>query len=466
VMAAPVISISSDSSDESVGSSSLRVILIGSIHIEVPVASEVAAAAIASPAGDIPVGRLYRTYLGGPCRALTAKNSVRPLLSHRLASRYTSHHLDRFTSRSSSNHSSSDHSSLDHSSSGILLQRIHHLGILLWIILHLDILHQIPPLLIYLHSRNSFIHHLLGLHGISRHIAVGGALVPTRTDLLPPHKRFRDSISPKDSTKEEIDADVLADIEAETAAGIDVEAGIDTGIGIEADVGVDREYEVKSSVRGTVEIMMDRVIEPVVADDIDEPTNEDYLDMVSVDETREVIQMGLDAALQVLYDHMQEIPVSRITDIEVGQRQLEADNMIASGERAGLLDRVASLERSNARLRGTLRMESVEVWEIGGFCREAVGLSSMMRCMDLSLVVELASSSEIIIMTITRSGMTMEAIKELINRQVEEALAAYEANHAARLVVKSKSQNGDDGDNGNGRGYGNGNGRGNRNGNG
>ncbi|GJW10228.1 putative reverse transcriptase domain-containing protein [Tanacetum coccineum] len=51
VMAAPVISISSDVSVESVGSSFPRVILIGSISIEVPVSSEVGAAAVASPAG-------------------------------------------------------------------------------------------------------------------------------------------------------------------------------------------------------------------------------------------------------------------------------------------------------------------------------------------------------------------------------------------------------------------------------
>ncbi|GKE64005.1 hypothetical protein Tco_1518166 [Tanacetum coccineum] len=42
--------------------------------------------------------------------ALTARKSVRPLPSHRLALRYTSHHLDHFTSGSSSSYSSSDHS--------------------------------------------------------------------------------------------------------------------------------------------------------------------------------------------------------------------------------------------------------------------------------------------------------------------------------------------------------------------
>ncbi|GKG09783.1 hypothetical protein Tco_0338529, partial [Tanacetum coccineum] len=59
-------------------------------------------------------------------------------------------------------------------------------------------------------------------------------------------------------------------------------------------------------------------------------------------------------------------------------------------------------------------------------------------------------------MTITRSGMTPEAIKELVNRRVEKALAAHEATRAANaLEAENQSQNGSDGDNGN---EGNGNG--------
>ncbi|GKG61256.1 hypothetical protein Tco_0618981, partial [Tanacetum coccineum] len=47
--------------------------------------------------------------------------------------------------------------------------------------------------------------------------------------------------------------------------------------------------------------------------------------------------------------------------------------------------------------------------------------------------------------------MTPEAIEELINRSVEEALAAHEVNYAANaLVVENQSQNGSDGDNRNG----------------
>ncbi|GKG37474.1 hypothetical protein Tco_0447647, partial [Tanacetum coccineum] len=51
VMAAPIISISLDVSVKSVGSSFPRVILIGSIPVEVSVAPEVGAAAVASPVG-------------------------------------------------------------------------------------------------------------------------------------------------------------------------------------------------------------------------------------------------------------------------------------------------------------------------------------------------------------------------------------------------------------------------------
>ncbi|GKB56318.1 putative reverse transcriptase domain-containing protein [Tanacetum coccineum] len=59
-------------------------------------------------------------------------------------------------------------------------------------------------------------------------------------------------------------------------------------------------------------------------------------------------------------------------------------------------------------------------------------------------------------MTITRSGMTPEVIEELVNRCVEEALAAHEATRAANaLETENQSQNSSDGDNGNG---GNGNG--------
>ncbi|GKD27442.1 hypothetical protein Tco_1233656 [Tanacetum coccineum] len=48
------------------------------------------------------------------------------------------------------------------------------------------------------------------------------ALVPSRADVLPHCKRFRDSISPEDSVEEDIDTDVLEDIEATDATAVKV----------------------------------------------------------------------------------------------------------------------------------------------------------------------------------------------------------------------------------------------------
>ncbi|GKF40661.1 hypothetical protein Tco_0124003, partial [Tanacetum coccineum] len=126
----------------------------------------------------------------------------------------------------------------------------------------------------------------------------------------------------EDSIEEDIDAGVPADVEAGTDVGISTKT--DEGIGLDV-----------------------------------EPSREDFPDLVSVNRSLEVMQLGLDAAMQQLYDHMKEIPIDRIASIEIGQRQLEVDSVIASAERAGLSSRVTVLERSNTRLRETLRMESV-----------------------------------------------------------------------------------------------------------
>ncbi|GJS16727.1 putative reverse transcriptase domain-containing protein, partial [Tanacetum coccineum] len=169
------------------------------------------------------------------------------------------------------------------------------------------------------------------------------ALVPSRVDLLPPRKRFRDSISPEDSVEEDIDTDVLADIEAdatavEVATDMDVEAGVDAGIGIEVDVGVDVEDEVEgeveSSDRGTMEVGVDVVV------GIDIP---DGMLMPDVVERLEQVE----EVVQDIYGHVMEIPLQRVEDIKTGQRELEARSLIASGERAGLLDRALAAYEAN-----------------------------------------------------------------------------------------------------------------------
>ncbi|GJZ47028.1 hypothetical protein Tco_0600860 [Tanacetum coccineum] len=170
-MVAPIISISSDSSEESVGSHAPRVILFGVIPAIIPVipevpivpadpivTPEVGAVPVVSPTGPaeqrpvssshdtlapssefplapvvappgirrrpailvrpgeaIPFGRLYRTHLNGPRKLLTARKRVRPIPARRLAWRRVSHHS---SDRHSSPDSSSSSSPSDHSLSG------------------------------------------------------------------------------------------------------------------------------------------------------------------------------------------------------------------------------------------------------------------------------------------------------------------------------------------------------------
>ncbi|GJU26642.1 hypothetical protein Tco_1165263 [Tanacetum coccineum] len=191
---------------------------------------------------DIPIGRLYRTHPGGPYRALTIRKSVRPLPSHHLAFRYTSHHLDRFTSGSSSDHSSFDHSSTDHTSghstSDQSLSRHSSpslpLGMRprLWLPSPMSSTHfsstaesspsdsPVTTLDRHSHSPSQYVipyrkRCRSPATTVPSYIPTLGAIVPTRADLLPPRKRFRDSISREDSVEEDIDADVLTDIEAD-----------------------------------------------------------------------------------------------------------------------------------------------------------------------------------------------------------------------------------------------------------
>nr|GEU53903.1 putative reverse transcriptase domain-containing protein [Tanacetum cinerariifolium] len=383
-MAALVILISSDVSVESVGSSFPRVILIGSISVEVSVALEVGEATVASPAGvlelnthssskdnpsesspppvfvapmvlpflcsddsesdidiperhvsptnstlkihtasilpapftivapsseeDIPIGRLYRTYLGRPCKALTTRKSVRPLPSHRLALRYTSHHLDRFTSGSSSSHSLFGHSSSDHSVSG-----------------------HTPPDTTDDDSSTPqrFVHSLLSrtprcseayLRWMSTLLST--IYPPTTSELSTGDSSFESFAGPsrKRCRSPAATADAIA---VEVAVDRDVKAGIDAGIGMEIDVGIDVEDKVKSSDRGTIEVGVD------MDDGIDIP------DGMLMPDAMERLEQG----------------------IETAQRQLEAGQLIASGERAGFSDRTRSLERKNLKVRALLCIE-------------------------------------------------------------------------------------------------------------
>ncbi|GJW08459.1 hypothetical protein Tco_1570882 [Tanacetum coccineum] len=194
------------------------------------------------------------------------------------------------------------------------------------------------------------------------------ALVPSRADLLPPRKRFRDSISPEDSVEEDIDMDVLEDIEAnatavEVAVDRDVEARVNAGIDMEVDVRIGVEDEVEDEVesidRGTAEVGVD-----------------------------------LAAGIDIPDGMLMPDAVERLEQVEEGQRELESRSLIAGGERASLLEQVASLERINN-------------------------------------------------MTITRSAMTPKAIEELVSRIVEEKLATIRDRKSSLTgILSSESSTG------------------------
>ncbi|GJV70455.1 hypothetical protein Tco_1490450, partial [Tanacetum coccineum] len=408
-MAASVISISSNLSDESVGSSIPRVILIGYISVEVLVAPEVGVAAVASPVGVLELDT-HSLSKADPSESSLPLVSVAPMVSPFLCSddpesdtemsgRYVSptpHDVifARWRSRVASQ-SSSPTTSTPEIPTALIPPAPSAI-----VALSTDIISPIdaPPGII--HSSG----HSISGHSVSGHTppvtTIADSSAPSRF-VYPPlartpryreaYRRWRSAPSStmyppmtsessagdsssessagpsckrcrsptatgfyfttKDSVKEDIDTDVLADIKAdatavEVAINMDIKAGVDAGIGIKVDVGVDIEDEVegevKSSDRGTMEVGVDVVVGIDNSNDMLMPDAIECLEQV----------------VHNIYGHVMEIPLQRVEDIELGQRELEARSLISSRESATLLDYVASLKRSNARLLGTLRMES------------------------------------------------------------------------------------------------------------
>ncbi|GJZ80455.1 hypothetical protein Tco_0645449 [Tanacetum coccineum] len=339
VMAAPVISISSDVSVENVGSSFPRVILIGSISVEVSVAPEVGAAAVASPARVLeldshssskadpsessppPVSVAPMISIGpilpAPSAIVTPSSDfplapvvappgirqrrailIRPGEDIPIVLRYTSHHLDRFTSGSSSSHSPLDHSSSGHSISGHSLSRHTPQDTT-----NAD--SSTPPR--FVHPSLARTLRCSEAYLRWRSAPLSTMYPPTTSESSVGDYSSKSSVRPsrkRCSVEEDIDTDVLEDIEAdatavEVAVDMDVEAGINACIDMEVDVEVDIEDEVKdeveSSERGTMEVGVDMV------SGIDIP---DAMLMLDAVEHLEQVKEGL----QDIYEHVIEIP--------------------------------------------------------------------------------------------------------------------------------------------------------------
>ncbi|GKG16451.1 hypothetical protein Tco_0358774, partial [Tanacetum coccineum] len=157
-------------------------------------------------------------------------------------------------------------------------------------------------------------------------------IAPTPADNLTPCKRFRDSYLLEDSGEEHIevdtaDAEAVADVCISERVVAHPKDGACMGFEIAAsDVREDEEkFEAKASVTDTREIVVDPL---------------------AIGDSSESSRGGIPNFEDTIYDivhYMSEVRIDRITEIETTQRQLEAGQLIASVERAGLSNRVRSL---------------------------------------------------------------------------------------------------------------------------
>ncbi|GKE95174.1 hypothetical protein Tco_1580029, partial [Tanacetum coccineum] len=253
----------------------------------------------------IPFGRPYRTHLNGPRKLLTARKRVGPITARRLAWRCVSHQSsDRHSSPDSSSSSSpSDHSLSGHTppdttdDDSSTPQRFVHRSLARtprrseafrhWRSAPLST--PYPPTT----SESS-----LGSYSER-------SLDSSSPSSRPSRKRFRDSYSSEDSGEEHMEVDT-------TDAEVVADVGISEGVVAHPEDGVSMGFEIASS------------------------------DVREDDEDSESSRGGIPDLEDTIYDivyYMSEVRIDRITNIETTQRQLETSQMVASGERASLVER-------------------------------------------------------------------------------------------------------------------------------
>ncbi|GJV02213.1 putative reverse transcriptase domain-containing protein, partial [Tanacetum coccineum] len=334
-------------------------------------------ATLVRPGEAIPFGRPYRTHLNGPRKLLTARKRVRPILARRLAWRRVSHHSsDRHSSPDSSSSSApSDHSLSGHTppdttdADSSTPQRFVHRSLARtprhseafrrWRSAPLST--PYPPTTSESSLGSSSERSLDSSSPSSRPSRkrcrsptasvpspthVSRSIAPTPADLLPPRKRFRDSYSPEDSGEEHMEVDT-ADAEAVADVGISegVVAHPEDGVGMGFEIAAsdvredDEEFEAEASAADTREIVVDPL---------------------AIGDSSESSRGGIPDLEDTIYDivhYMSEVRIDRITEIETTQRQLETSQMVASGERASLVERIGSLRLEYLKVRAMLSIE-------------------------------------------------------------------------------------------------------------
>nr|GEX31995.1 retrovirus-related Pol polyprotein from transposon 17.6 [Tanacetum cinerariifolium] len=251
---------------------------------------------------------------------------------------------------------------------------------------------------------------------------------PSPAELLAPCKRFRDLYSPEDSKEEQIEVDTA---DAEAVAGVSISNGVishtEDHVGIRVKITTsdvkedDEEFETEANKADTREIAVD---------------------LLAIGDSSESSRGGIPDIKDTIYDivhYVSEQSENSLTDV--------------SKKRWLLMRRPVPPMLSRLRIKAKTEVTAIMEMAVIELVRmEMVEMEIQMK------MIEVIDRT----MTITSSKMNPEAIKELVNQRMEEALAAHEATRAAiTLEAKNQSQNRSDGNNGNG-GSGNGeNGNGN-----
>nr|GEV73283.1 hypothetical protein [Tanacetum cinerariifolium] len=286
----------------------------------------------------IPRGRPYRYHPNGPVHMMTARKRVGLLPVHQLAVR---HFVD---------HSSSDYFSLDDSardSSSDLSSKVPY-DICTCITTCIRILSPVRADLIPSPKR----------------VRDSGYLVNVEVD--PRETSLRDAVMVRGSDEPHLEQDINPEIKAKIDACIAYadalrDRGIDARFIVEA---VDRE-ESGMSMKGPIEVIVERVTLPMMLEDTPEPTQEERAVECTYDTLRSLMQR--------FYDHTEAIPVHPIQVIEEVQREQGRRIVRVESAVTTLTERIAELEKDNRRLRGTASVESQRV------DRLQCGMSRMQR---------------------------------------------------------------------------------------
>nr|GEW65861.1 putative reverse transcriptase domain-containing protein [Tanacetum cinerariifolium] len=293
------------------------------------------------PNEAIPFCRPYRIHPNRPRKLLTVRKRAGPFFARRLAWRRVSHRsLDRhsspdFTSDSSSSSSSSDSTSYISSgsssdslsdSSSIHSSGQSHSG---------PLTRVASPRLVDSPARTS------------RYLSFERSLDSSLPSVGPSRKRCKSltTLVPSSTLVLRSIALALADLLPHLGISDRVRAPTEDGIGMGVKVATsdiredEEEFEAEDSTKGTMEITVDSL----ATGGISKSTRGDAPD--------------IEGTLYDISHYMSKVPLDRITEFETVQKQLEAGQLVAKGERAGLADRVRSLEGENLRVRALLYIE-------------------------------------------------------------------------------------------------------------